>query len=317
MLCGSDHFHLDSDPKMPFSEVVQQFDERRDVLAPYGLTCVRWRATRMARPDRHNEIELNLLETGSLVYLRSGHRIRVRAGTLVVFWAITPHQIVERDGDEPYYVATIPFDVVLRWKLAPAFLSRLLNGEMVEDPSAGTETPDARRFRQWTADLRDGATESREIVLLEMQARLRRMARACAGAGTERGRDLDPDPARRRAVDAETASRVERMAMFVAANYHAPLTVAAIGAAVGLNPDYAAALFRRTFGMTLGRYLRDHRVAHAQRLLTATPTRIGEIAFLSGFESLSRFNAAFRAAVGCTPRAYRKHGGEYQAAAAR
>jgi AraC family transcriptional regulator, melibiose operon regulatory protein len=114
--------------------VAFQFDEYRPSLAPYGLTCVQWRATRMGRADRNNEIELNLLETGSLVYLMSGRRVRVGAGTLAAFPAITPHPVVDREGDAPYFVATIPF-LFLQWKLPPEFLNRILNGELIKDGS--------------------------------------------------------------------------------------------------------------------------------------------------------------------------------------
>lgn len=284
---------------MPYSEISQQFDEDRPTLAPYGLTCVYWRATRMRRPDRHNEIELNLLESGSLVYLLAGQRVRVRPGRLAAFWAITPHQVVERDGEAPYYVATIPLNCFLRWKLPAGFLTRVLDGELVEDASELVGNQDALQFQQWMLDLQGASAEAIEIVLLQMQARLRRMALSCVFVTSELPAH-DPRPR-----DRASSSSVERMAMFIAANYQRSLRVADISAEVGLHPDYASSLFRKTFGMTLGRYVLEHRVSHAQRLLTTTQGKIGSIAFQAGFDSISRFNAAFKAVVGCTPRAYR------------
>lgn len=284
------------------SEIAHQFDEQRPILTPYGLTCVQWRATRMGRPDRHNEIELNLLETGSLVYLLSGRRVWVRPGRLAAFWAITPHQIVEQEGEAPYYVATIPLSQFLQWKLPPRFLTRILNGELIEDASDRVRGQDSLLFQQWILDLREGLTELEEIVLLQMQARLRRMALSYTAAETEAGASLS------RPLDLPDSSRVERMAMFVAANYHRRLKVAEIGAEVGLHADYAAALFRKTFGTTLGRYILEHRVSQAQRLLTTTREQISSIALQSGFDSISRFNAAFKTIVGCTPREYRRQG---------
>jgi AraC-like DNA-binding protein len=64
-------------------------------------------------------------------------------------------------------------------------------------------------------------------------------------------------------------------------------------------------LFKKAFGTTLIDYLTHHRVSHAQRLLATTNEKIVEVAFNSGFNSISRFNEAFRRACGCTPRAYR------------
>ncbi|CAA9276906.1 MAG: hypothetical protein AVDCRST_MAG93-2941, partial [uncultured Chloroflexia bacterium] len=45
--------------------------------------------------------------------------------------------------------------------------------------------------------------------------------------------------------------------------------------------------------------------AHAQRLLVTGDASVLDIAFDSGFESTSRFYAAFKQACGCSPGAYR------------
>ena len=94
------------------------------------------------------------------------------------------------------------------------------------------------------------------------------------------------------------------MAVFVAANYTRPLLVTEIVEAVKLPPDYATALFEKSFGITLSGYIVDHRILHAQRLLAATQTKITEIAYDCGFNSISRFNAAFIKSCGCAPRQY-------------
>jgi AraC-like DNA-binding protein len=100
-------------------------------------------------------------------------------------------------------------------------------------------------------------------------------------------------------------NKVEQMACLIAQHYTEQLTVTEIGQQVGLHPNYAMGLFKKAFGTTLIDYLTHHRVSHAQRLLATTDEKIVEIAFSSGFNSISRFNEAFRRACGCTPRAYR------------
>jgi AraC-like DNA-binding protein len=96
------------------------------------------------------------------------------------------------------------------------------------------------------------------------------------------------------------------MACFVARHYTEKLTVKEISALVKLHPSYAMTLFQKTFGMTLVTYLTHHRISHAQRMLATTKESTTDIAFQSGFQSLSRFNEAFRRACGCSPRDYRK-----------
>ena len=284
---------------MSLSEINHIFDERRPELAPYGLTCERWRPNLMRKPDRHNEIELNLLQSGSMTYLIRGRRYVIRQQRLTIFWALAQHQIVSTEGDAPYYVATIPLTSFLQWKLPTAFLNRVLQGDVIEEASDDFGGFDIAMFERWLRDVKDRDAQLLEIVLLEMEARLRRLALTCSSEGNEET-GLQP-------IDEIHSSKVERMAVFIAANYKLPIRIKEIADAVGLHPDYATALFKKTFGITLSDYLTDHRISDAQRMLAATPSKITEIAYESGFNSISRFNAAFKKLLGCTPRQYRKN----------
>ena len=67
-----------------------KFDSQRTDFAPYGFGCELWTPTPMPRPDRHNEIEINFLRSGTLTYLLGGRRTEVGAGRLVLFWAAAP-----------------------------------------------------------------------------------------------------------------------------------------------------------------------------------------------------------------------------------
>jgi AraC-like DNA-binding protein len=53
-------------------------------------------------------------------------------------------------------------------------------------------------------------------------------------------------------------------------------------------------------------FITQHRITHAQRLLATTDDTILDVALDAGFQSLSRFNEAFKAACGCSPSEFRK-----------
>jgi AraC-like DNA-binding protein len=95
------------------------------------------------------------------------------------------------------------------------------------------------------------------------------------------------------------------MATFVARHYRDPIGLEDVAREVRLHPDYASALFRKAFGVTPTRFILQHRVSHAQRMLVTSDAKVLEVAMEAGFGSLSRFNAAFRALCGCSPRQYR------------
>lgn len=269
---------------------MKQFDSTRPEFSPYGFTCELWTPVRMPRPDRHNEVELNLLTSGSLTYLLGGHLTTIEAGRLAVFWAAVPHQIVAFDGEAPYFVVTLPLSEFLRTGLESKVVHRILHGELLTD--SATDAYDKPRFRQWESELREDDRINERAARLEVQARLLRFGRGISNRPT--------------ASSAPILSRADQLACYIARNYQQPLTSQSIAEANGVHPNYAMTLFRQMFGTTMTTFVTQHRVSHAQRLLVTTDDSILDVALASGFQSLSRFNEAFKAACGCSPRDYRK-----------
>jgi AraC-like DNA-binding protein len=277
------------------------FDPDRPDFAPYGLTCVHWRPSPMRRPDHHNEVELNFLESGTVTYLLGGTKTTVEAGKLSAFWAAIPHQIIDWGNETAYFVATIPLQCFLQWRLPEHFVQPLMQGRLVSEPTTGRAESDTHLFEHWESDLLKKSSTLERPVLLEMQARLLRLAlNIPEWKKTRTKRD------RITTVTETGLNKVEQMACFIAQNYTDKLTVQQIGEFADLHPNYAMNLFQKTFGTTLINYLTQHRVSHAQRLLATTDQSVTDIAFQSGFHSISRFNDAFRRACGCCPRDYRK-----------
>jgi AraC family transcriptional regulator, melibiose operon regulatory protein len=275
------------------------FDPNRPDFAPYGFTCVRWNPSPMRRPDRHNEVEINFLGSGWLTYLLGGRKVRVEARRLSAFWAAIPHQILDFGEETEYFVATMPLPWFLQCRLPDHLVQPLLQGQMISEPTTERGISDGQLFSYWEADLKTAQPNLKKAALLEMEARLLRLAAAVSPSGT--------GPRRRHSVLSQGGlNKVEQMACLIAQRYTEKLTVDDIGKAVSLHPNYAMNLFQKTFGTTLIEYLTQHRVSHAQRLLATTDMKIVDVAFSSGFSSISRFNDAFRRACGCSPREYRQ-----------
>jgi AraC-like DNA-binding protein len=96
------------------------------------------------------------------------------------------------------------------------------------------------------------------------------------------------------------------MCRYIVQHFHEPLRVADVADAAGIHPQYAMTLFRNTIGYTIAEYLTRCRVAEAQRLLLATEANVSDVAFASGFGSVSQFYDRFTARCGRTPRQYRQ-----------
>jgi AraC-like DNA-binding protein len=274
---------------------MSRFDPSRPDFAPYGLTVEYWTPSLMSRPDRHNEIEINLLEHGSVTYLLGGRKVIVEPGHMTAFWAAIPHQIIGMTDLISYHVATVPLAWFLQWELPAEFVDPILHGQVISDPQHLSR--DREAFEQWRVDLQAPSEEAKRVVLLEIQSRLLRLALSLPrGAAGRKAKAPLESPA---------LNKAEEIACYVAMHYREPLTVEEIGAAVHLHPNYAMNLFRKVFSVTVTDYLTQHRLSHAQRLLATTNNKILTIALDSGFGSVSRFNEVFRKAFGCSPRAYR------------
>jgi AraC-like DNA-binding protein len=275
-----------------------KFDGSRTDFTPYGFTCERWTPTLMPKADRHNEVEINYLPAGTLTYLIGGRVAIVEPRRFVLFWGAMPHQILEWEVTTPYYVATLP----LAWFLScdfPEHLSRpLLAGQIIVDPAPTAR--DEARLRQWVRDFHAAQALRERIAQLEVQARLLRMALAM------RSRRAGPHTTENSRVPEPALSRADQIASFIARHYSEPLTAERIARAVGVHPNYAMGLVRKAFGTTMTALLLQHRISHAQRQLITTRDPVIEIAAAAGFQSLSRFNEAFRKACGCSPRDYRR-----------
>ncbi|HYF50229.1 MAG TPA: helix-turn-helix domain-containing protein, partial [Planctomycetota bacterium] len=144
-----------------------------------------------------------------------------------------------------------------------------------------------------------GNAEARKIVLLEIEARLRRMALQLPPPGKNGSTKT------KASIPSGGFGKVEQMAQFVAENYTKEMRVSDIAKHAGLHPNYAMSLFRRTFGVSLMDYLMQHRISHAQRLLATTDAKILDVALDSGFGSVSRFYAAFSSVCKQSPKEYR------------
>ncbi len=87
------------------------------------------------------------------------------------------------------------------------------------------------------------------------------------------------------------------------------LSLAELGAAVGLSPMHFAARFRAATGISPHAFILRRRIEHAQTLLATTRSTVAEIAFSVGFRTQAHFTTVFRHHVDDTPHRWRaKHG---------
>lgn len=271
---------------------------QKPVISKTGLASHFGPPGLMGRPHYHDDVELNFLEEGSITYLFGERQVKIEAGQLALFWAAMPHQVVASPETTQMYWLHLPLASFLQWQLPNPLNELILNGKLLVDRENDYIRHDQILFGQWYNDLKSDSAAQTGIVLLEVEARLRRLALKWAARQNSK-EDLNLRKS------GATPTKVEQMALFIVEHYTEPLKIEQIAHDAGLHSNYAMTIFRQAYGMTMNQYLIRYRVLYAQRLLATTERKILDIALEAGFESLSGFYAAFENICEVTPKQYR------------
>jgi AraC-like DNA-binding protein len=245
----------------------------------------------------HNDVAMCYVERGwTRTILSTGFHYELKRGRLVVFWGAIPHKIERYARDTVMRALVLPVATFLRWSISNEFTRELMRGVVFFEPDRHEGAIDLTMLKRWHREIQGGGADAERIVLLEMEARLRRLARSC------------PAPKQLPRITARgSASEAEQMLLLIAEHFREPLLPRDVAASAGLHPDTAGRLFRHRTGLTLTDYIAECRLSYAKTMLAMTEAKMIDVAMDSGFGSVSQFHAIFKRRCGCTPRAYRKN----------
>ena len=107
-----------------------------------------------------------------------------------------------------------------------------------------------------------------------------------------------------RATNAEPESVVKARA-FMRDHQSEELALGDVARAVNMSTFYFCKTFKRATGLTFTEYLGRVRIEKAKTLLLNPNIRVSEVAYESGFQSLTHFNRTFHRVLGESPTKYR------------
>jgi len=99
---------------------------------------------------------------------------------------------------------------------------------------------------------------------------------------------------------------ITRARDFIEANLTEPLTLGLVARQSGVSESHLCRLFKEHVALTLTDYINRRRIEWAKEELLKTDTRISEIAFQVGYQSLSQFNRTFARVTGRSPSTFRR-----------
>ena len=96
---------------------------------------------------------------------------------------------------------------------------------------------------------------------------------------------------------------------YIGQHYAGRISLDEAASAVNASTRHFCKVFKEATGMTFTDYLARVRVEKAKHLLRNPHKRVGEIAFATGFDSISQFNRSFKRVTGRTPTRFRRESG--------
>jgi len=250
----------------------------------------------------HPEYELTLIEAGVGQRLIGDHLAPFEPGDLVMIGPNLPHTFFHPPGFDggPHGASSI----------VTFFQPDLAGALLTHAPEADAIRHLLERGRQGLTF--DSAVRAEAAALLrgiagekEPFARVLRLLEALHLLSCDRkARPLASDGFRY-SGNARQTERIERVCQWASRHFREPLTLEEAARRAHLSPAAFSRFFHRATNRPFTRFLNELRIGHACRLLLESDRTVAEIAFESGFDTLSNFNRRFRQFKTTTPREYR------------
>ena len=105
----------------------------------------------------------------------------------------------------------------------------------------------------------------------------------------------------------EQVRAVHAVHAYLTQNLETRVTIEELSKQYLMNPTTLKQVFKSVYGTSLAAHMKEHRMGRAAQLLRETDESVAEIARAVGYESQSKFTAAFKEYFGALPKEYRKN----------
>lgn len=118
---------------------------------------------------------------------------------------------------------------------------------------------------------------------------------------------LDALAERRQEKEKKGVQGDTRVKDYLDRHYTEDLSLGSVAAGLGYSETHLSHFFKRTYGESPMKYVRNRRLSEAQLLLHSTDLQVSRIAAKVGYENTSYFVTLFSKVVGMTPTKYREY----------
>ena len=216
----------------------------------------------------------------------------------------TQARVTESRGDHPHSIQC-PYgltETVVPIVLGERLIGFLCTGQVFTQrgKTVGPESP-ARRFPEAAGNTSEGRRLWNQTRFIE-PVTYKAMVQLLSFFAKQLSALINQLIIEQKTQEPEVVLRARR---FIAENRRGQLTLATVARAAGVSMFHFSTLFRQTTGIKFTQYVARSRIEEARELLCNRRLRMCEVAYESGFQSLTAFNRAFQRVLGQSPTKYR------------
>lgn len=255
----------------------------------------------------HSEMELFQVERGTMQVQCGSEYFEAKAGDLVFFNSGELHAAQPIHGSGLDFAAVVfspellcgdENDIVRRRYVAPVVEGKLLLPRVTDSSTpAGRQVVGA--FQQ-VMDLLERRPPAYE---LRVRAQLLEVFAGLAGSAAQRAPQRESAP----------AQGIKAAIEYIQGNYRQPITVSQLAELSHMSSGHFCRLFKKYTFKTPVQYINGVRLSAATDLLLESDRKVLDVAFDTGFNSLSYFIGVFKQSMGCTPTEFRRRHGRQEA----
>lgn len=268
---------------------------------PANLDGMAWRYANPAGANRrhhHAELELNLVTSGTGIYLLGNRHYQIRRGDLLWLFPTQEHVLIEQTSDFEMWVVVFRRRLIKRSATDPASLplkQRYFSG----DTCRRLRQRDLSRFEELFTQLGDTASEP-GLLNAGLAYALLHAWKCFDRAGEVPARSVHP-----------AVERTARLLLGDENSYSLPQ----LARRVRLSPSRLSRLFKQQTGLSIVEFRNRQRM---QRFLnryelerdSGRQSTLLNAALDAGFGSYPQFHRVFRKVAGCSPAEYQQRHGD-------
>jgi len=247
----------------------------------------------------HTQAEFILAKEDCCSFSINETSYELNAGDVLLIWPTELHEVVSTP-DQASLILQFDAKIISECRDFGVFFTRLQSIHKVSDYSEELNKLVAQEMLLCEERLLNHEQFFESKALISVYNMLIHM---CTFLQNNIGNEQSSNPS----FASESFLKIKSACNYIAKNCDGNLTQDEVARSVGFSTYYFSRLFHQYTGETFSGYVTRQRIEMAKRLLANKAIPVTDVAYLSGFQSISNFNKVFKSIMNCSPMQYRKY----------